>query len=332
MKVAYYRGANILATVSAAPFAYAWNDVAPGTYGVSAVVTDSLGATVTTEAVTVLVNAPGAHVFYIHSDQLNTPRVVSDENRKMVWQWSGDRFGADMANTLPGGNGAAFVFNLRFPGQYYDAETGLHYNYFRDYDPQTGRYIQSDPIGLGGGINTYGYVFGNPLSYNDPTGLQVPILVPPPPIPGVPNPAADANLAIAKALAKGMRGDEDTKSYETYTRFNPRTGQCYSGRTSGTGTPEENVKRRNAAQLLLNKEGFLPGIVDRSSPNEGAIRGREQMIIERNGGAQSSGGTSRNKINGISEWNFAKSGYMAASVAEFGSINRGGPGNACVCK
>ena len=60
---------------------------------------------------------------------------------------------------------------LRFPGQYFDAETGLHYNYFRDYDPSTGRYIESDPIGLDGGLNTYLYAESNPLLLVDPYGL-----------------------------------------------------------------------------------------------------------------------------------------------------------------
>ena len=62
----------------------------------------------------------------------------------------------------------AVVNNLRLPGQYFDEETGLHYNYFRDYDPSLGRYIESDPIGLEGGINTYLYVGNNPLKWVNP--------------------------------------------------------------------------------------------------------------------------------------------------------------------
>jgi RHS repeat-associated protein len=69
---------------------------------------------------------------------------------RTVWRWDSDPFGTSPALEDPDGDGIAFTYNLRFPGQYYDKETRLHYNYFRDYDRATGRYIQSDPIGLRG--------------------------------------------------------------------------------------------------------------------------------------------------------------------------------------
>jgi RHS repeat-associated protein len=113
-----------------------------------------------------------AEVFYIHADHLNTPRRISRPTDNMVmWQWEPEPFGHALPNENPAGAGP-FVFNLRFPGQYFDAESGLFYNYFRDYDPSTGRYVQSDPIGLVGGINPYTYVGGNPVSYTDPEGLR----------------------------------------------------------------------------------------------------------------------------------------------------------------
>ena len=111
-------------------------------------------------------------VNYIFSDHLDTPRlIVRASDNKAVWNWLGtDPFGAIQPVADPSGLGN-FVYDVRFPGQVYDQESGLYYNYYRDYDPQTGRYVQSDPIGLGGGINTYGYVGGNPISRSDPQGL-----------------------------------------------------------------------------------------------------------------------------------------------------------------
>jgi len=113
----------------------------------------------------------GENVLYLHSDHLGTPRNATDASGSVVWSWESGSFGSIAANNDPEGNGQISEVNLRFPGQYYDAETDLHYNYFRYYDPQTGRYITSDPIGLRGGLNTYGYVGGNPSNFIDPSGL-----------------------------------------------------------------------------------------------------------------------------------------------------------------
>ncbi len=109
--------------------------------------------------------------YYFHTDHLDTPRVVVDQGSNLRWRWIAEPFGTTAPESDPQGLGF-FTQNLRMPGQYADSETGLFYNYFRDYDSSTGRYVQSDPIGLGGGVNTYAYVEGNPLSYVDPQGLH----------------------------------------------------------------------------------------------------------------------------------------------------------------
>lgn len=119
-------------------------------------------------------NSNPANIYYIHTDQLNTPRLVTDTNKKRRWDWSpatNEPFGATQPSQTPTADLPAFAMNLRFPGQYYDSETGTFYNHFRNYHPNWGRYLQSDPIGLAGGLNTYAYVGGNPLTGFDPMGL-----------------------------------------------------------------------------------------------------------------------------------------------------------------
>ena len=103
-------------------------------------------------------------MYYVHTDHLGRPEIVADSSKTVVWKADNRAFERDVLTNTIGG------LNLGFPGQYYDSEKDSWYNYFRDYDANTGRYIQSDPIGLGGGMNTYGYVSGNPLIYIDPYG------------------------------------------------------------------------------------------------------------------------------------------------------------------
>lgn len=173
-KVEFFNGSTLVGTATQAPYTLTWNAVAAGTYAITAVATDDLGLAATSAVSNVTVSAAPtsgtSQVFYIHSDQINTAREISNAAGVKVWEADPEPFGANLPNENPSGQGT-FTYNPRFPGQYFDRETGLHYNYYRDYDPQIGRYIQSDPIGLGGGPSTYGYVGGNPLNFSDPKGL-----------------------------------------------------------------------------------------------------------------------------------------------------------------
>ncbi len=122
--------------------------------------------------------------YAVHSDHLNTPRKLTQPDGQVAWQWAysafGDeqptlgskRFTNETTNPTTGSTPIPEVtFNLRYPGQYYDKESNLHYNYFRSYSAERGRYTQADPIGLDGGFNRFGYVEGNPLAFTDPLGL-----------------------------------------------------------------------------------------------------------------------------------------------------------------
>jgi RHS repeat-associated protein len=109
---------------------------------------------------------------YVYADQIDTPRVIARaSDHAIVWRWDqAEAFGATQPDENPSSLGA-FRFDQRFPGQVYDAETGEHDNWHRTYRASVGRYVQSDPIGLEGGINTYSYVGGDPIGHMDPTGL-----------------------------------------------------------------------------------------------------------------------------------------------------------------
>ena len=123
--------------------------------------------------------------YAVHSDHLNTPRKLTQPDGQVAWQWAysafGDeqptigakRFTSESTNPTTGATSIPEVtFNLRYPGQYFDKETKLHYNYFRTYAPSTGRYTQGDPIGLDGGWNRFGYVGGDPINSTDSSGLK----------------------------------------------------------------------------------------------------------------------------------------------------------------
>ncbi|QBO03358.1 RHS repeat-associated core domain-containing protein [Xanthomonas oryzae] len=120
-----------------------------------------------------LANANKLH--YIEPDHLGSPRVVIDPTRNVaVWTWSlkGEAFGNTAPNQDPDGDGAALVLDMRFPGQRFDAASGLNQNYFRDYETINGRYVESDSLGLAAGISTYSYVLSSPLMDSDSLGQQ----------------------------------------------------------------------------------------------------------------------------------------------------------------
>jgi RHS repeat-associated protein len=137
---------------------------------------------------TIRPNGGGVSIFYVHTDHLNTPRRVSrPSDNAILWRWDSDPFGSTAANEDPDADSTLFKYHLRFPGQYADQETGLSYNYFRDYDSATGRYLPPDPAGqrlfsflstLSSGARhrgywnkLYVYVDDNPLMRRDPSGL-----------------------------------------------------------------------------------------------------------------------------------------------------------------
>jgi len=147
---------NLLGTWSFAPAA-----------GHQVTLTASSDGAVVADAIKLVGTGPvPANLVYLHTDQIGLPQKITDATRGLVWDRVQDPFGRQVSLTNSGGIDTA----LRFPGQQADPDTGFAYNYFRDYDPTLGRYVQADPIGLAGGINRYAYVGGNPVGYTDSSG------------------------------------------------------------------------------------------------------------------------------------------------------------------
>jgi RHS repeat-associated protein len=178
-KVEFFLGATLIATRTSPPYSIVWTDVPQGDFALTAKATDNLGISSISAPISISVRAAELKAYFIHTDHNDTPRRIYDDQQRLVWSLDHQEpFGSNLPNENPSGLGT-FKCNLRFPGQYFDSETGLNYNYFRDFDPNLGRYITSDPLGVltssrpKSGIrlnHLYLYVGGDPLHYYDPFG------------------------------------------------------------------------------------------------------------------------------------------------------------------
>jgi RHS repeat-associated protein len=173
-----------------------------------------------------------------------------------MWTWeNSEAFGNNAPNENPAALGA-LTYNLRFPGQYFDQETGTHFNWNRDYDPNTARYIESDPIGLEGGINTFAYVLNQPIKFIDPEGLQ--------------SPAICANPANVEAcIAAGMISRPMTPM------LSPLILLDYPDRPRSRGTVRCNCK------CFANTESGGPSSTSAEGSGEGKSQGDAQRDAEK---------------------------------------------------
>lgn len=193
---------------------------------------------------------------YIQPDHLGTPRVALDPVRDVaIWEWTNksEVFGNQAPSVDPDADGVVFELALRFPGQQATGATGMIYNYQREYDPSVGRYSQSDPIGMAGGISSYGYSSANPVSRADPLGLVDLNYIPPNDHPDTYNgnaliPSSPGALSVGihhngtnfigpdgrpitvEDLASKIRSEADLSRYTYVQLFSCRTAKSLNGR------------------------------------------------------------------------------------------------------
>ncbi len=200
---------------------------------------------------TPVVTIKNATPYYIYADQIDTPRVITDTSNLMVWRWDQtDPFGATLPDENPTSLGS-FTYNLRFPGQLYDAETGKHYNANRDYDPASGRYVQSDPIGLNGGQwSTYSYVGSDPAGSIDPEGLAAcTVLFPDYPIEYTEGKTSTWLGGHGGVVTYDSRG---VTQYYEYGRYSPNSPGVIGARLPAD---DGNVRRVSVPNLKIGNDG-----------------------------------------------------------------------------
>lgn len=287
-------------------------------------------------------------VTYVYSDPQGTPLAEADASGTITATFDYRPYGGQALGAAPSGPG--------YTGHVNDPETGFVYMQARYYDPSTGRFLSVDPVGPSPGdvfgFNRYDYTSNNPINHTDPDGRCIDGVTcgtmlkahvdwrmshPGAPADGLEKAAfvgvgvmltasglgavvevAEGGAVLNKVLSDSAE-PSGGKTFTTYMREKP-DGTVYSGKTSGKGAPEKQVANRIRGRDHQAKtaEGYGPAKVDKNSSNPDAIRGREQQLIEQNGGARSQGGTSGNAINGVSPTNPKGPGYRAACAKEFG--------------
>ena len=224
-------------------------------------------------------------VFHYHTDHIGTPREITNAKMDVVWSSSFKTYGAlAVAHVNEVDN------PLRFQGQYYDSETGLHYNRHRYYDPNCGQFTTQDPIGLLGGMNAYQYA-PNPMTWVDPWGLsckelkvQVTTDVETPYGPAVQSDAPKALAARADVengstfYRTGTLGKSQAAEAQFWALENPNS----AGYASRYGIPQENIENANFIETAVLKPGTP--FITRPAPGIGEnIGGGIEVVVPENG-------------------------------------------------